>query len=325
MQQGRVAVAVLATAGVLAVVGCGSAPPVARSPSVPRPAATTVSGTWDWDVEERNDDGDTRLEREVWHLTQKGREIQGYYDRVLTVLSGDGRPFECYQNTRYEKFTRFRISGSIDGAMVRLRETGYETRPDPCDGGRRSMTAYVGHLEGGTITLRWSPAGQQVLRRRTDATVIETPDAMASVTQKARPPAASIAGLWRWEWRSIDANGDERSAREDWQLKQREGRLSGTVDRTVRVVSGSGAAFPCSHRPEKVIVMRFQLSGQVSGRRVELTEQAQSQLSGAPCTLDPSPLASHEGEVGIEEMVLSSSRLGGERHVLRRISPHSGD
>ena len=72
------------------------------------------------------------------------------------------------------------------------------------------------------------------------------------------------------------------------------------------------------------IVMRYQLSGQVSGRRIELTELAQSQLAGAPCSLDPSPLASHEGEIGIEEMVLSSSRAAGERHVLRRISPQTG-
>jgi len=323
MQHGRVGVAVLAAVGVVAVVACGSTRPVVRPP--PPRAAPDVSGTWDWDVEERNDDGDTRVEREVWHLSQKGRDIEGYYDRVLTVHSGDGRPFECYQNTRYEKFTRFRISGSIEGALVRLRETSYETRPDPCDRGRRSMTAYVGHLEGGTITLRWSPAGQQVLRRRADAIVGGPPDTMASVTQKPRPPAASIAGLWRWEWRSIDANGDERTAREDWQLRQREGRVSGTVDRTVRVVSGTGVAFSCSQRPEKVVVMRYALSGEVSGRRVELTELTQSQLAGSPCTVDPSPLASHEGEIGIEEMVLSTSSANGERHVLRRISPQTGE
>jgi hypothetical protein len=327
MQHGFVGAVVFAAACVTAVGGCGPRPPVARPPAAAAAAtaataASGVSGTWDWDVEERNDDGDTRVEREVWHLTQRGREIQGYYDRVLTVLSGDGRPFECYQKTRYEKFTRFRISGAIDGALVRLRETSYETRPDPCDGGRRSMTAYVGHLDGGTITLRWSPAGQQVLRRRGETVPDGSPgDTMASVTPAARPPAASVAGLWRWDWRSIDANGDERASREDWQLKQREGQVSGVVDRTVRTVSGSGVAFPCSGKPEKTIVVRYQVTGRVSGRHIELIEEAPSQLAGAPCALEPAPLVSHEGEIGVEEMVLSAARASGERHVLRRVSP----
>jgi hypothetical protein len=324
MQHALVGVVALATACVGVVAGCGSRPPVARA-TTPTVRGPDVSGTWDWDVEERNDEGDTRVEREVWHLTQRGGEIQGYYDRVLTVLSGDGRPFECYQNTRYQKFTRFRILGSIEGAMVRLRETSYETRPDPCDGGRRSMTAYVGRMEGGTITLRWPPAGQQVLRRRNEGTAAASPeDTTASVTRAALPPTASVGGLWLWEWRAIDANGDERSAREEWHLKQREGRVHGVVDRTVRLVSGSGAPFPCSGKPEKTIVMRYQVSGQVTGRRVEITELAHSQLAGAPCRLDATPLASHEGEVGVEEMVLSSARAAGERHVLRRLRPETG-
>ncbi|MBI5481380.1 MAG: hypothetical protein HY906_21150 [Deltaproteobacteria bacterium] len=323
MQHALVGVVALATACVGAFAGCGSRPPVVRA--APAPPGPDVSGTWDWDVEERNDEGDTRVEREVWHLTQKGREIQGYYDRVLTVLSGDGRPFECYQDTRYQKFTRFRIMGSIEGAMVRLRETSYETRPDPCDGGRRSMTVYVGHLEGGTITLRWPPAGQQVLRRRGEGAAGPPPaDTTASLTRAAPLPAASVGGLWLWEWRTIDANGDERAAREEWHLRQREGRVRGVMDRTVRVVSGSGAAFPCSGKPEQTVVMRYQVSGQVSGRRLEITEVAHSQLAGAPCRLDAAPLASHEGEIGVEEMVLSSARAAGERHVLRRIRPEAG-
>jgi hypothetical protein len=318
MQRGLVGVVAVATTCMAVVAGCGARPPVARP--VPAAAAPDVSGTWDWDVEERNDEGDTRLEREVWHLTQTGLLIHGYYDRVLTVQSGDGRPFECYQNTRYQKFTRFRIAGSIEAGMVRLRETSYETRPDPCDGGRRSMTAYVGRFEGGTITLRWPPAGQQILRRRGEGTVgPESADTTASVTPAVAPPTASAGGLWVWEWRTIDANGDERASREEWHLTQREGRVTGTMNRTVRVVSGGGAPFPCSRKPEQTVVMRYQVSGQVTGRRIELTEVAHSQLAGAPCRLDAAPLASHEGEVGIEEMVLSSGRDAGERHVLRRL------
>ena len=323
MRCAAVGVVVVAIACGAAVTGCGSRPPVARV--APAPAGPDVSGTWDWDVEERNDEGDTRVEREEWHLSQKGSAIQGYYDRVLTVLSGDGRPFECYQNTRYQKFTRFRVMGSIDGAMVRLRETSYETRPDPCDGGRRSMTAYVGRLDGGTITLRWPPAGLQVLRRRGDSTGGARPvDTMASLSRLTPAPTASIGGLWLWEWRTIDANGDERTSREEWHLKQREGQVRGVMDRTVHMVSGSGAPFPCSGKPRKTVVFRYQVSGQVSGRRVQISEIAHSQLAGAPCRLDDDPLDLHEGEVGVEEMVLSSPRTAGGRHVLRRIRPEAG-
>jgi hypothetical protein len=323
MHYAFVGVLALATACVGVVAGCGSRLSLGRV--APAGALPDVSGTWDWDVEERNDEGDTRVEREVWHLTQNGHDIQGYYDRVLTVLSGDGRPFECYQDIRYQKFTRFRVMGSLEGAMVRLHETSYETRPDPCDGGRRSMTAYVGHLEGGTITLRWPPAGQQVLRRRAEGTAWAPPtDTGASLTRASQPAATSVGGLWLWEWRTIDVNGDERAAREEWNLRQREGQVRGSMDRTVRMISGSGAAFPCSGKAEKTVVMRYQVSGQVSGRRIEVTEVAHSQLAGAPCELDAAPLTSHEGEIGVEEMVLSSSRAAGERHVLRRIRPETG-
>jgi phosphoribosylamine--glycine ligase len=65
MQHALVGVVAFATACMGAVTGCGSRPPVARVRVPPAAIASDVSGTWDWDVEERNDEGDTRVEREV--------------------------------------------------------------------------------------------------------------------------------------------------------------------------------------------------------------------------------------------------------------------
>ncbi|HEY3355776.1 MAG TPA: hypothetical protein VGQ83_21165 [Polyangia bacterium] len=314
-----------------AVLGCLAH---GAAPAGPRPPLD-LTGTWDWTVEEQNEDGDTRIEREEWHLQQRGKEIGGFYDRVLTVQSGDGRPFECYRNTRYQKFTRFRVAGVADGPVVQLRETDYETRPDPCDGGRRHMTSYTGSVDGPTLTLRWAPSGLQVLKRRSGAAVVATAALTATPAPAPRPvpreveppppppaPIANAGGVWLWEWRAIDANGDERLEHEEWHVRQRGRALSGHVDRTVRVVAGSGKAWPCSGNPAYTVVTRRAVSGSISGQRVELAETSASQIAGAPCRPESRPLYRYEGELGVEELSLARGLgLRPDKRILRRIRP----
>jgi hypothetical protein len=315
-----------AAALALAVLGLGClahrGPPAGRG-------ASDLTGTWDWVIEEQNEDGDTRVEREEWHLTQQGKELRGFYDRVLTVRSGDGRPFECYRDTRYQKFTRFRVTGVVDGAQVTLREIEFETPPDPCDRGQRRMTTYVGRLDGQTLTLRWQPSGMQVLRRRRGAlAAVAAPPPPATPPAAAPdpgPPSGNASGVWVWDWRAIDADGDERIEHEEWRLRQRGRSLQGEVERTVRLVRGSGAAWACSGTPVQTVVTRREVTGSIAGQHVALTETSARQTAGAPCPPEARPLFRYEGELGVEELSLARGfGLRPDRRILRRVRPLAG-
>src|SRR5688500_3776730 len=59
----------------------------------------TISGIWDGVVRETIAEGmsagDSRVEKQEWHLAQVGPRISGYYIAALTYTSGDGRPYVC--------------------------------------------------------------------------------------------------------------------------------------------------------------------------------------------------------------------------------------
>jgi hypothetical protein len=184
------------------------------------------------------------------------------------------------------------------------------------------MTTYTGSLDGRTLTLRWPPAGLQVLRRRDEAAAPQpaaapSPD-LGGLTQ---PPAAT--GVWVWQWRAIDANGDERLELEEWHLSQQGATVRGRIERRVRLVNGAGAAFSCSGRPDYAIVMRYDVVGELRGQRIQLTEVGVGQSDGSPCGPEHRGLLRYEGEVGVEEMLLSTGASGRERRVLRRLRPQT--
>ncbi len=56
-----------------------------------------------------DDQGDLRVEQEEWHLSQSGAQIDGYYDRAVTMLSTDERLFRCNQKLGFTKVTRVKI------------------------------------------------------------------------------------------------------------------------------------------------------------------------------------------------------------------------
>ena len=124
---------------------------------------------WDWVFRSTDDQGDMRIEQEEWHLAQKGLEIDGYYDRVVTLMSTDERLFRCNQKLGFTKTTRVKIAGRVEGDRVSLRETAFQAPSNPCDDGARNLVAYVGVLRQGTLSLRWGPEAGQTLVRRTDA------------------------------------------------------------------------------------------------------------------------------------------------------------
>jgi len=95
----RVALRLL-TAGVvasaLAANGCALRAGAPATVGANRSDDATVAGVWDGLVRGTVPDGaaagDTRIERQEWHLDQRGPSISGYYLARLTFTSGDGRP-----------------------------------------------------------------------------------------------------------------------------------------------------------------------------------------------------------------------------------------
>src|SRR5438552_4700673 len=90
----------------------------AAHPSLPKHAAAvpaTIAGVWDGlsrtTIEDGIAAGDTRIEKQEWHLTQNGDAIAGYYIAALTFVSGDGRPYVCSREPQFSAVQRFDVSG----------------------------------------------------------------------------------------------------------------------------------------------------------------------------------------------------------------------
>ncbi len=86
--------------------------------NIPRPAAPTeLSGIWDTlsrtTIAEGIGAGDTRIEKQEWHLSQAGSAISGYYIAALTFVSGDGRPYVCSRQPQFSAMQRFNVAGRV--------------------------------------------------------------------------------------------------------------------------------------------------------------------------------------------------------------------
>lgn len=127
-----------------------------------------VSGVWTWHHRSIDREGDLKIETETWHLFQRGKRVEGFYDREVAVRSRDGRRFLCNDGLGYNSRARFLIRGKVVGDQLHLREVSYVTKAGRCDTGRRTLDRYVGVLQGrdGLINLRWRTGGQLLRRRR---------------------------------------------------------------------------------------------------------------------------------------------------------------
>jgi hypothetical protein len=279
----------LVAALTLAPLGCAhrAAPVAARAPAAqlapaaaPLAVAADASGIWDWMFRSTDDQGDMRVEQEEWHLMQRGSRVEGYYDRAVTMMSVDERLFRCNQKLGFTKVTRVRVSGQVEGDRVLIREVGFEAKPGPCDDGARNLVEYRGVLRGATLALRWGPeAGQTLVRRQVDGPHTQVAP-IADFGSDEPPPATRTAaeaiavpvdGTWEWELRSIDAEGDERTEREEWHLSETTDGIRGYYDRTVKRVRGDGS-FTCNGEARYETATRYTVVGQRFGDRVTLTE-----------------------------------------------------
>ncbi len=269
-----------------AFVACAAQPArvvmVTSAPTSVAPTQTT--GVWDWVFRSVDDQGDMRVEQEEWHLQQSGAQIDGYYDRAVTMLSTDERLFRCNQRLGFTKVTRVHLAGTLAGAQVQLREIGFEAKPGPCDDGARSLVEYKGVINGPTMALHWGPAVSQTLVRRSEEAATSslagfgTAPSFASAPPGGATTASATAGMsqaldgnWTWELRSIDAEGDERLEREDWHLQETPTGISGYYTRHVKKVRGDGT-FACNGEARFDTDTRYDLVGQRLGDRISLSE-----------------------------------------------------
>jgi len=148
----------------LATVGDGMAD--VRQASMAPESNTPVGGTWMWELRSIDAEGDERMEREEWHLTESNDGIGGYYDRTVARVRGDGSNFTCNAAPRYETTTRYSVSGQRFGDKLMLTEVDYKAEPSRCDNALRRLDSYQGHVaDPDSLVLSWGP-GNQLLHRK---------------------------------------------------------------------------------------------------------------------------------------------------------------
>jgi hypothetical protein len=125
-----------------------------------------IGGTWEWELRSIDAEGDERVEREEWHLNETPEGLNGYYDRTVARVRGDGTNFVCNGQPRYETTTRYNVSGQRFGDKLTLTETDYKASRSPCDNALRRLDTYQGHVaDADSLILSWGP-GNQLLRRK---------------------------------------------------------------------------------------------------------------------------------------------------------------
>jgi hypothetical protein len=326
----------------IAVLGVGCAAGGAgRRGGGPTPV---VEGVWEGfaqdTIAEGVGAGDTRMERQAWHLRQKGGELSGFYVVELTMVSGDGRPYLCSREPRFSTLLRFEVRGRADSAGIEIEEVGDALAKGPCRPVFRSPTRFQAKLAGDVMNLRdgnhkvtlyrrplkEASATRQLLAfERPDRTWVGEPafptldGARTASTGGAAPadaePPVEVGGVWVWEHKGRVSDGDEKVEREEWHLEQTGSRLSGYYDRSVRQVSTDGQAYRCSNALDFKVTTRYHLAGEVKGSRIVLYERSFEILEGSPCDSGQRRLDAYQGEAALDELRLM---WGVGTQVLRR-------
>jgi hypothetical protein len=331
-----------------AVVAGGCAARSVPPPNVAtRPTASEVSGVWDamsqTTIGEGMGAGDTRIEKQEWHLTQAGVAITGYYIAALTFVSGDGRPYVCSQQPQFSATQRFNVSGQVRGGVVEIEELEQRAaQPDNrCDPGFRQLARYSGRLDGDVLTLVsgaqretlyriHNPEAAEMLSVGAVPASQESQDLQSLSDRPVQGPAGApsaglsaagptdVSGLWIWEHHGVIPGGDEKQEREEWHVTQDGSALTGYYDRIVHQVSIDGHAYRCSMALEFQIATRYQFTGQVRGDQVQIYESSYQVLEPSACDNGKRRLDAYEGQASPDELRLVWG-VGGQ--ILRRARP----
>lgn len=339
----RVALKLLSTgvvASTLAAGGCAAR----TTPAVTaqRSADATVAGVWSsmvrGTIAEGVAAGDTRVERQEWHLDQSGHAISGYYVATLTFMSGDGRPYVCSRQPSFSTLVRFEVRGKVRGNALDLVETAQSTPDGPCALDERPLAQYRAQVAGDVITLV-TPNDRQTLRRSNErreqsgpalaSAETAAPAAVMSLAERLREHMrasgstgnqmpADVSGVWIWEHRGQAATGDEKQEHEEWHVDQEGDRITGYYDRVVREISTDGQAFRCSMNTEFEIATRYRIRGEVRGNQLVIYENAFEVLEPNACDNGQRRLDAYEGLASADEVRLL---WGAGGQVLRRPRP----
>jgi len=345
----RVAVKLLTAGAVASVLAGGCAGLTGHPATAQRSSDAAVAGVWDGLVRGTVSDGvaagDTRVERQEWHLDQRGAAISGYYVAKLTFTSGDGRPYVCSRQPSFSALVRFDVRGKVRGNSLDLVEVAQHTSDGPCSLGARPLAQYRAQVAGDVITLV-TPKNRQTLRRNVEhkddddgpALASAEPAALAASTgaeaastlaerlrehMRASGPAqsqlpADVSGVWIWEHRGQAPTGDEKQEREEWHVDQEGDRISGYYDRVVREVSTDGQAFRCSMNTEFEIATRYRIRGEVRGNQLVIYENGFDVLEPNACDNGQRRLDAYEGLASGDEVRLL---WGAGGQVLHRPRP----
>jgi hypothetical protein len=313
-------------------VGCGGHHPAT---STAAKAPSQLSGVWDGvnrsTIEAGMGAGDTRIEKQEWHLNQEGDAISGYYIAALTFVSGDGRPYVCSRQPQFSTVQRFDVSGRVRAGKVEIEEVMQRSEQGRCDPGARRLARWNGRLSGDVLTLETEGLKQTLYRNRAPHAPGAPELELANVPSEVSFPSlsdgrqslssqqpADVSGLWVWEHRGAAPGGDDKQEREEWHLNQDGAHLSGFYDRVVRQVSADGHAYRCSMSLDFQIVTRYQVTGEVRGDKIIIYENSFEVLEPSSCDNGKRRLDAYEGQVANDELRLVWG-VGGQ--VLRRARP----
>jgi hypothetical protein len=321
------------------------------SPSDSRSSSTMISGVWDGLVQETLTEGmgagDTRVEKQEWHLEQRGPSITGFYLAASTFTSGDGRPYVCSRQASFSALVRFELKGGVRDGAIHLEETAQRIAEGRCSPGQRPLARYMAEVKGDVLILVVDGQRQALYRNRgkpavsdllasavaaghaAEATNSSMPG-LPSMESAPRAPAAAaaevasgaspidVSGVWIWEHRGAIPTGDEKMEREEWHVEQEGARLSGYYDRVVREISTDGHAFRCSMDTEFEIATRYKFRGEVRGNQLMIYESSYEVLEPSACDNGQRRLDAYEGLANGDEVRLIWG-VGGQ--VLRRPRP----
>jgi hypothetical protein len=233
----------LAFAIALLAVGCEQP---ARSPPPVRQLDTfQLAGDWRW-ILRTEEAGTSRVETEDWHLApspSSPRELVGRYVRTVEVRSLDRAPFRCNERPWYRQRAVYDVRLALDAAANRYQidETGYTTEPTPCDHGFRHLGGYTATRQGDRLALAWD-GGTQTLWK-----IDSSQHALPAIPW---PQTFDLAGPWRWDSTSYDADGNLRDESEWWELTRRsETQFDATYRRRVVTRSPDGSPIACAGAP----------------------------------------------------------------------------
>jgi hypothetical protein len=330
----------------IAAGGCAGRHPVLATPASGTTPTAQVSGVWDGlsrtTIDAGMGAGDTRLEKQEWHLSQTGDAIAGYYIAALTFVSGDGRPYVCSRQPQFSTVQRFDVSGRVRAGAIEISEVTQRAAQGRCDPGTRELAHWSGRLQGDVLTLATNDLRETLYRNRTpgepSSPEVELANANVNDAADESPfpsltngfagsdgPAAlqsqqpaDVSGLWVWEHSGTAPGGDDKEEREEWHVTQDGTKLSGYYDRVVRQVSADGHAYRCSMALDFQIATRYQITGEVRGNQIVVYESSFQVLEPSACDTGERRLDAYEGQLDSDELRLVWG-VGGQ--TLRRAKP----